>query len=41
MPSRDRRERKEQKRAVEAKLGDGEMEGGEEGTERLGITVKV
>lgn len=35
MPSKDRRERREQKRAVDARLGDGEMEGEEEGTEKL------
>lgn len=36
MPSRERRERKEQKRAVDAKLGDGETEGEVEGAETLG-----
>lgn len=41
MPSKERRERREQKRAVEAKLGDEEMEGEEEGTEKLGIIEKV
>lgn len=33
MPSKERRERREQKRAVDARLGDGEREGEEEGTE--------
>lgn len=37
IPSKERRERREQKRAVDARLGDGEMEGEEEGTEKLGI----
>lgn len=41
MPSRERSERREQKRAVEAKLGDGEMEGEEEGTGRFWMAVKV
>lgn len=41
MPSRERRERSEQNRAVEAKLGDGEMEGEEDGTEKLGIIGEV
>ncbi|KAA8591675.1 hypothetical protein FQN60_017049 [Etheostoma spectabile] len=41
MPSKERRERREQKRAVDARLGDGEMEGEEEGTEKLGIIGKV
>lgn len=41
MPSRESRERREQKRAVEARLGDGEMEGEEEGAEKLGIMGKV
>lgn len=41
MPSRERRERRAQKRAVDAKLGDGEIEGEEEGTEKLGIIGKV
>lgn len=41
MPSRDRRDRREQNRAVEARLGDGEMEGEEEGTEELGMKGKV
>jgi len=41
MPSKERRERREQKRAVDAKLGDGEIEGEEEGTEKLGIREKV
>lgn len=41
MPSKERRERSEQKRAVDARLGDGEREGEEEGTEKLGIIAKV
>lgn len=41
MPSRERRERSEQNRAVDALLGDGEMEGEEDGAEKLGILVKV
>lgn len=41
MPSKERRERSEQNRAVEARLGDGEMEGEEEGTEKLGIIEEV
>lgn len=41
MPSKERRERKEQKRTVDAKLGDGEMEGEEEGTEKLEIKGEV
>lgn len=41
MPSKERRERREQKRAVDAKLGDGEIEGEGEGTEKLGIREKV
>lgn len=41
MPSKERRERSEQKRAVDARLGDGEMEGEEEGTETLGMIGKV
>lgn len=36
MPSKERRERREQKRAVDARLGDGEREGEEEGTETFG-----
>lgn len=41
MPIKERRERREQKRAVEATLGDGEREGEGEGTEILGIIGKV
>lgn len=41
IPSKDRRDRRKQKRAVEARLGDGEMEGEEEGTEILGIIGTV
>lgn len=41
IPSRERRERSEQNRAVEARLGDGEMEGEEDGTEKLGIIGEV
>lgn len=36
IPSRESRDRKEQKRAVEARLGDGETEGTEGRAERLG-----
>lgn len=35
MPSKERRESREQKSAVDAKLGDGEMEGAEEGAEKF------
>lgn len=41
MPSKEMRERNKQKRAVDARLGDGEMEGEEEGTDTLGIMGKV
>lgn len=41
MPSRERSERKKQKSAVEATLGDGESEGEEEGLEMLGRKGKV
>lgn len=41
MPSKERSERREQKRAVDARLGDGEMEGEEEGTEKLGRIGRV
>lgn len=36
IPSKESRDRREQKRAVDARLGDAEMDGGEEGTEELG-----
>lgn len=36
IPSRESRDKKEQKRAVEARLGDGKTEGAEGGAERLG-----
>lgn len=36
IPSRESRDKKEQKRAVEARLSDGEAEGMEGGAERLG-----
>lgn len=35
IPNRDRSDRKRQKRAVDATLGDGEREGEEEGREKL------
>lgn len=35
MPSKERRERREQKKAVDTKLGDGEREGEEEGNEKF------
>lgn len=41
MPSRERRDRKKQKRAVEATLGDGEREGEDEGRDRLVRKGKV
>lgn len=41
IPSRERRERRQQNRAVDARLGEGEMEGGREGTEMLGRTATV
>lgn len=41
MPSRERRDRKKQKRAVEATPGDGEREGEDEGRERLVTKGKV
>lgn len=39
MPSSERSERKKQKRAVEATLGDGDSEGEKEGVEILGRKV--
>ena len=43
MPRRESRDRREQNRAVEARLGEGEMDGKEEeeGTEALGRKAKV
>lgn len=41
IPSKERRERSAQKRAVDARLGEGEMEGEEGGIEELGIIRKV
>lgn len=41
MPSRERRERRAQNRAVDARLGDGEVVGEEEGKEKLGIIGSV
>lgn len=41
IPNRERRDRKKQKRAVEATLGDGEREGDDEGKERLVKKGKV
>lgn len=41
MPRRESRDRREQNRAVEARLGDGEMDGEEEGTEALRRKAKV
>ena len=41
MPSKERRERREQKRAVDARLGDGEREGDGDGIEPLGVMGKV
>lgn len=41
IPNRDRSDRKRQKRAVDATLGDGEREGGEEGKEILWRTGNV
>lgn len=36
IPSRESRDKKEQKRAVEARLGDGETDGEDGGAEKLG-----
>jgi hypothetical protein len=41
MPRRARRDRREQKRAVEARLGEGEMYGEVEGKEELGMKGEV
>ena len=41
IPSRERSDRKEQKRAVEARLGDGEMDGEGDGRETLVMKGKV
>lgn len=41
MPSKERRERSAQNRAVDARLGDGGMEGEEEGIEEFGTIGNV